>query len=203
MKKILVLILIASLILQLGTVSGKLYVTDVDDIKGLYRVLVDVNGTSIPAKYENRTLVIDIGDTVSWVNNVDNRITIVSKEVLLDINKSILRWTYNRFSYTFNESGKYEIYIKERPTLPHQIIMVGNLIEPNATVTPEEKITPTITPNYTVIVTPSYNYNNYTPISNITDLSYRKNNRLYEFGSFIVIAILIIATIFIFSKRYK
>jgi plastocyanin len=109
------------------------YNSDVDQDYGFYRV-IDYT-THKPAQYVNNTLTINVGDTVVWINdaNPDWPLTIISKEGLWGNRSAYLRWNYQRFSYTFNQSGTYQVYIKEFPREQHQIIVV-NPIEPIVTI---------------------------------------------------------------------
>ncbi len=112
------------------------YRSDVDQDYGFHRV-IDYT-THKPTSYVNRTLNINVGDTVEWINDAtpDEPLTIMSKEGLWGNRSAYLRWNYQKFSYTFNQSGTYEIYIKEYPREQHQIIVVkDNKIIPTPTIT--------------------------------------------------------------------
>jgi len=130
------------------------YHSDVDQDYGFHRV-IDYT-THKPSPYVNNTLTINVGDTVVWINDAtpDEPLTILNKEELWENRSAYLRWNYQRFSYTFNESGTYEVYIKEYPREQHQIIVV-NPIEPIITVisTPVIVVTDTeIPPTETIPV---------------------------------------------------
>lgn len=103
------------------------YKSYLDDVKGFYRVL-DVT-TKAPAPYDtpNKTLSIHAGDTVRWINDADERFTIVSEEGLWNSTDvgAILRWSGREFNYTFAEPGTYSVRIKEYPRLQHQKIVVS------------------------------------------------------------------------------
>lgn len=98
----------------------KFYVHDID---GFYRVRA-LNTTKIP-EYKNYTLSINAGDNVIWESeSEDYTITIVSEQGLWDNTSAKLRWDTQQFSYTFNQSGTYGIYLKEFPKVKHQKIIV-------------------------------------------------------------------------------
>ena len=100
----------------------KLYISDVDEY-GFSRVLVS-NGSS---SYKNNILTINSGDTVKWVSVTDNNyyLTVVSKEGLWNNSTSMMKYRFRFFNYTFNQSGEYEVYIKEFPRETHQKIVVN------------------------------------------------------------------------------
>ena len=66
-----------------------------------------------------------MGDTIVWINDAipDGPLTIISKDNLWENRSAYLRWNYQKFSYTFNESGIYDMYIREYPRL-HQTVVV-------------------------------------------------------------------------------
>lgn len=95
----------------------------VHDIDGFYRVRA-LNTTQIP-EYTNYTLRINAGDKVIWESeSEDYTITIVSEQGLWDNTSAKLRWDTQQFSYTFNQSGTYGIYVREFPKIRHQKIVV-------------------------------------------------------------------------------
>lgn len=95
----------------------------VDQYHGFYRVY---NASSDKAVfYQNDTLNINKGDTITWLNDAvpDTKLTIISRQKLWNNYSGELKWAYKQFSYTFNKSGIYEIYIKERPKFRQKIIV--------------------------------------------------------------------------------
>lgn len=98
-----------------------LIISDVDEYG--FNKLTIINATST---YVNHTISINRSDTIKWVSvtNAGYYLTIVSKEGLWDNSSSFLRYSLRAFSYTFNETGTYEVYLKEFPRLPHQKIIV-------------------------------------------------------------------------------
>lgn len=150
MKKVYIIeiLLITAITISLLMISGTAntntsntisvtYHSDVDQDYGFHRV-IDYT-THKPSPYVNNTLTINVGDTVVWINDAtpDEPLTIMSKEGLWGNKSAYLRWNYQRFSYTFNQSGTYQVYIKEYPREQHQIIVVNS---PVVTIIP----TPTI-----------------------------------------------------------
>ena len=104
----------------------KTYKSYVDMEFGFYRV-IDIT-TLKPTKYEGRTLTIDLGDTVTWINDDNNgSITIISEEDIWNAEDSFLG-NEDTFSYTFENPGKYIIYIQEDPTI-RQTILVNDTVE--------------------------------------------------------------------------
>lgn len=140
-KSALALMLIVFLIIFLtpyAAAQTSVYRVFVDDWYGFNRV-IESNYT--PFKYVNQTLNLNVGDTVFWVNDADNEsITIVSKEGLWA--DAYLKYSRSSFKFIFNNSGTYEVYMKEFPRRPHQTINVAPVETPIATTPPQ---TPTAT----------------------------------------------------------
>lgn len=104
--------------------SATTYRSEVDQDYGFYRtVVIDSNKTM---SYVNKTLNITIGDTVIWRNDAtpDWPLTIISEQGLWNNTSAKLRWNYDKFGYTFNESGTYTFHIKEYPRLQQKIIVI-------------------------------------------------------------------------------
>jgi outer membrane lipoprotein-sorting protein len=101
----------------------KYYISYVDDLYGFYKVIC-MNGS---VNYSNYTLIINSGDNIRWDSATKNNysLTIVSQEGLWDNSSSRLRYERSRFSYTFNKSGEFEVYIDKFPKLKHQKIVVN------------------------------------------------------------------------------
>lgn len=129
-----------------SNVTSITYRSSVDQDYGFYRV-IDIT-THNPAKYENNTLTINIGDTVIWENDAtpDEPLTIISEQGLWGNRSAYLRWNYQKFSYTFNQSGTYSVYIKEYPREKHQTIIVkdvSGLVKVASTPTMTNTVLPT------------------------------------------------------------
>lgn len=103
------------------------YSSSVDQDYGFYRV-IDIVAHK-PSQYENNTLTIYVGDTVIWQNDAtpDEPLTIISEQGLWGNRSAYLRWNYQKFSYTFNQSGTYIVYVREYPRERHQTIIVNKI----------------------------------------------------------------------------
>lgn len=103
-----------------------IYRSLVDQFDGFYRVYNATSGKAVP--YSNYTLNINNGDIVAWLNDgvPDSRLTIISSQKLWDNNTGDLKWAYKQFSYAFNKSGTYEVYIRQYPDF-RQKIVVGQI----------------------------------------------------------------------------
>lgn len=112
---------------NISNITSITYKSLVDQDYGFYRVIDII--THKPAPYENNTLTINIGDIVIWENDAapDEPLTIISKQGLWGNRSAYLRWNYQKFNYTFNQSGAYSVYIKEYPREQHQIIIVKDI----------------------------------------------------------------------------
>ena len=114
LKKIIFLISIF-LLVMVGNGAGIIpitYKSYVDSAFGFYR-LRDIT-TNKPAPFENRTLTINQGDTITWVNDAESEsLTIVSDEGLWTDNDASLKNPGDQFSYKFNQFGKYGAHIKD------------------------------------------------------------------------------------------
>jgi len=98
------------------------YKTFVDSDYGFYRILA----INAPApSYVNNTLTINAGDTIIWVNDDNDRYTIISEEGLWEKNdpNAKLLWEYREFNYTFTKPGTYNIKLLEYPRKQQQIIV--------------------------------------------------------------------------------
>lgn len=100
------------------------YRTFVDQNHGFYIVyqVYDVTFGKV-ANYQNRTLNISRGDTITWINREDMRLTVISEQKLWDEKSGFLAWEYKEFNYTFTNPGIYDVYIKENPGLKQRIIV--------------------------------------------------------------------------------
>lgn len=103
--------------------SPALYIADIDDLYG-FRKVIRNNGS---VSYINRTLTINVGDTVKWVSTSDenNPLTVVSVEGLWNNSTSFLKYAYRNFNYTFTQPGNFEVYLKEDLKIAHQKIIVN------------------------------------------------------------------------------
>lgn len=197
MKKIYIIVMISIMILLSLSVSiaesqskkHSIYRAGINNY-GFYRVYnVTINGL---APYKNHTLNINVGDTVTWTNDIDDKATIVSRQGLWNKTKGELKWAYKQFIYTFNKSGKYTFYIKER-SKQEQKIIVGPIIipthdttvknTPKLTSRPNQTPTPIITPRPTSIKVPTPDK---TPATIMQTKSLTKNNDLDFIEKFLI-----------------
>lgn len=119
------------------SINNATYRVYVDQYHGFYAVYQVYNVTSAKViLYENNTLNISRGDKIIWSNEAvpDAKLTITSKENLWDKYNGTLKWSYKQFTYTFNKSGIYEMYVREYPRFKQKII-VDPLDDTNITIT--------------------------------------------------------------------
>lgn len=159
-------LLMVSIIYTTGA-SAETYRSYVDQDYGFYKVsILDLNRSMSyqNISYEDKTLTIDVGDTIEWINYAtpDWPITIISQQKLWEDRDAYLRWNYQKFNYTFNKPGIYTVYIKECRRCQNQTIMANpivvttplvstTMIEPEI---PAQVQTPVLTPIATPIATP-------------------------------------------------
>lgn len=159
------------LLIMLVSLNGALattYKSYVDQDYGFYRVIgigenLSATGPArtflVDINYTNKTLNINIGDTVTWINDAtpDWPLTIISEQKLWGDRDAYLRWNYQKFNYTFNEPGTYSVYIKECRRCQNQTIIVNPnvIISTLATPTTIPEQTETIVAIKTPIETPT------------------------------------------------
>lgn len=174
------------------TIEGTVYRSLVDQDYGFYRV-IDIT-THKSAPYVNNTLTIYVGDTVIWENDAtpDEPLTIINEQRLWGNKSAYLRWNYQKFSYTFNQSGNYSVYISEYPRETHQKIIVND-VPGNISVTSMPTVTLTINP----IVTSTEN-----PIvTNNTPSKGPGKVNLIPIEAIMAIAGLIVLIIYLYRKK--
>ena len=148
MKKIttsISLVLLIGIYLTAG-VSATVYRSDVDQDYGFYRITSMDKNQTVSYDKNNDTLTINVSDSVVWINDAtpDEPLTIISEQGLWNSTSARLRWNYQKFNYTFNESGTYSFYIKEYPNEKHQIIIVNPIDTPMPKTTIVVRQTPTV-----------------------------------------------------------
>lgn len=169
MKTFVSVIILTCLISYIGGASESVaYRSFVDLDYGFYKVMgacvksaTDTEPSSTcftTVNYTNKSLTVNVGDTVTWINYdlKDWPITIVSDQGLWGGNSSYLKWSYQKFNYTFAEPGIYGVHIRENSKF-HQVIIVSPEKMPIVTevVTISETIdTPASTPMVTLEQTP-------------------------------------------------
>ena len=172
--------------------SNITYSSSIDQDYGFYRV-IDIT-THKQAPYDNNhTLTIYVKDTVEWINyaDPDEPLTIISKDNLWGNRSAYLRWNYQKFNYTFDQSGTYDIYIKEYPRLQHQTIVVRDI---------PGTIKIISTPTATLTVSPTINKteDNLSNASTVGDETHKKGNLVPA-----VIAVIGIMILIIYISRRK
>jgi len=93
-----------------------------------FRIVRALNGSEsyiLPSNFDRFNFTINVGDKVRWINDdrYGYKMTIVSAEGLWE--NQTMRYNNSFFDHTFNESGNYTVYIQEKPTKPHQRIIVN------------------------------------------------------------------------------
>lgn len=109
--KIIFLVLVL-LIFSSFPAAGEKYVVFTDREFGFWGVRsYNINHT---INYTGRTLNINTGDTIEWMNmdNEEDRITIMSDNILWEGGKT-LGGVGSKFRFTFNSSGMYKFHIVE------------------------------------------------------------------------------------------
>lgn len=128
------------------------YITYVDSILGFYKVR-DVTTPIHKFSYENRTLNINVGDTIIWENDAEKTtFIIVSGQGLWNDKVGYLR-VGSKINYKFDTPGKYVFYIKEYSSRGQTVIVNGQTVIP--TVTSTEVSTPTVTSTEVIVPTPT------------------------------------------------
>lgn len=160
-------IIILSMITTIVTAEiNSKYITYIRDDFGFYRVRNYDDSVKI-FTYDDRTLNINTGDSMSWSNDADSKkLTVMSDQNLWSVEKGYLR-VGQKMEYTFTNSGTYTFYIKEASEKRQTIIVNGNnaptaIIVQVPTITPAPL--PTIDPNIFATPTP-YKYVAPTPVS--------------------------------------
>lgn len=154
------IVLLTCAAFYIGNVSAAVtYKASVDYDYGFYKVIgsgikpaTDTEPSStyfVTTNYTKQNLTINVGDTVIWINYdpKDWQLTIISEQGLWSERNSRLKWSYQKFNYTFTEPGIYSVYVKENDKL-HQTIIVNPIEMPVIGIvkTPEPIETPVTTP---------------------------------------------------------
>jgi plastocyanin len=102
--------------------ESKTVLVYVDAVNGFYKIRGAVNDTP-------RHLILNTGDKVTWINDDmnDEMVYIINKENLwgghIGYSGERLPVPYQRFSYTFNNTGNYTVTSQNKPRL-NQIMTV-------------------------------------------------------------------------------
>ncbi len=155
-KRKMTILIIISISIFTGIVSGT--ENNQSSIRSpiVYKSLIDTSGfykisnmtSNKIAPFQNNTLNIYKGDKIIWVNeeSSEKRFTIISGQKLWKNESGILGGRDKQFSYVFNKTGKYTVYLKEYPGLKSQRIIVRLL---NITKTNTKASTAPTTPKKT------------------------------------------------------
>jgi len=132
-------------------VAPNTYISFIDSETGFYKVR-STTTNNMPS-YLNHILTINQGDIVSWINDDEKRITLISEQGLWN-DEAYLKRYKSQFNYTFNRSGKYVFRMKEN-SIFHQTIIVKPVDDyPMQTYTTPATITYTPAPTVTKYPTP-------------------------------------------------
>lgn len=111
-----IFLVLAVLLLSSFPVAGEVYVVFTDREFGFWAV----RSYNIDHKlnYSSRTLNINTGDSIEWMNmdNEGDRITIISDDLLWEGGKTLGN-IGTKFRFTFNSSGSYRFHIVENTRL--------------------------------------------------------------------------------------
>jgi plastocyanin len=131
-----ILLIVSSLFIgDVDAGNSTTYLSLVDGYNGFNRITSSVGE---PPLYENHTFNINVGESITWVNNdPSDKITIISEQGLWQNDYVVLSHAGRRFSYTFNSSGIYTFSIKEYKRFPEQKIIVSGLVNNTNTGTVE------------------------------------------------------------------
>ncbi len=181
----------------------------VDQKNGFYKVYEIDNGTFKNPDYQNNTLNISKGDTITWSNEayVDYQLTIMSIPNLWD-NSGLMKYNNKKFTYTFNESGIYDIYIDEFPKFRQKIVVesleINKTIEKSQTndINVENNLTENQIQNQTFLQ--DLNNTNNSNATKATDManniSFKKSDIRSSPFTIIVLVIVLISVIILFGR---
>lgn len=186
---------------NISNITTTVYRSLVDQDYGFYRVN-DITSSKQVSYDNNYTLTIYVGDSVIWVNDAtpDEPLTIVSKDNLWGNRSAYLRWNYQKFNYTFNQSGIYDIYIREYPRLKHQTVVVKDIEGVETKIVPTSTIS--LTMNQTSNKTDNkIEYNKTEDNANVSVNKDTTNKNIIPIDAIIAIAGIILLAIYIFRKK--
>lgn len=177
--------------------TQNLYKIYVDGYYGFYRVYdMNTGKRLIDKEYEDKILNIRINDTVIWENEDPVESFTVTSAPKLWADTTGYLTPAKRFSHTFSQAGTYDIYIRQRQTLPHQTIIVSSL-DSNKTIVD--------TANINKIVTYNEKSNEYTNDikSKVTIRIYKKPKNMPELETIMIMPIIAIMSILILKRRKR
>lgn len=123
-SKGLILVILLFSFSSMGEIAYRAYV---DTDYGFYKVSIISNVTN-PIEYVNKTLTIDAGDNIEWVNCVTSgeNLTLVD-----NTGNHTVKFNYQKYSRKFTTPGRtYMIGIKEYPGITPQTIVVRSVPTP-------------------------------------------------------------------------
>lgn len=181
----------------------------VDGYNGFYRIYrvydVMANEEITYTEYDNNTLNIHIGDTITWSNEDPyESLTMVSYPKLWE-NRTGYIGTAKIFKYKFNKAGRYDVYIRQHQELPHQKIIVRPSNMSDNIDIEEESDSKNV--NRTVILKSEFEdsindlQEQYNPKSRVVIKTYKKSKEIPGFGIIITMAILL--SIYTYKKRTR
>lgn len=180
---IMVVIFLNTIVVSAGIATT--YAVYIDPGLGFYKVR-DITTPSSNFSYEHRTLEINQGDTIEWINDADDKaLTIVSDQ---DLFAPITIGIGKHTDYLFEQSGAFQFHIQEYPDVDQTIIVAlpkGSAPPISINKTPFPTNTTTVAP--TEIITPAPTENittteNITPSPNSTE-NLNKNNSDPKIGN--------------------
>lgn len=160
-RKIIFIIIIFGIMIV--TTKAETYASYIDDSLGFYKIRDVTTPSNNKFSYENRTLNIDQGDSVIWINDAEKvQFTIISEQGLWNEKDSLLK-IGKKFEYKFDNPGKYTFYLKEYSQRRQTIIVnsingysvptVIPIVIPTVTISPTNVHIPTMIPTISPIVT--------------------------------------------------
>lgn len=93
------------------------------DDYGFNQVLETTYKKKVAYEKSNRTLTINVGDTVEWKNEYDFKLTLVSDQGLWTPGETRAIMTDRVFNYTFNSPGTFTFSIERERVTPLTIIV--------------------------------------------------------------------------------
>ena len=171
--------------------NGTVYRVLVDGYHGFYRIY-DIT-TEKEITPEDKEFNINVGDTVIWSNEDPiETFTVVSDPKLWYDRVGYLN-PGKIFNYTFNRPGMFSIFVRQRSTLPYQIIIV-NVPTVNVPVSNEKssRINETVIYKTNQSINKEDINNTEDNKSKITIKIYRKNKEVSGFETIIIMPIIII-----------
>lgn len=93
------------------------------DDYGFNQIFETTSRKNVAYEKSNRTLTINVGDTVEWKNEYDYKLTLVSDQGLWTPGDTRAIITDRVFNYTFNNPGTFTFRIERERVVPLTIIV--------------------------------------------------------------------------------